>query len=454
MSAMMYLLLSKCLDAVGSITNEKAPSMGRHMTTDIGKILTLRNRHYILVPVALLNILPPLLTGLFNPGALMEVLLFTAAACAGAFLHSYWLSKQDAQWAKVLTLLIACGLTGWYTLSFLNDFSNAYLSAVILVQLIFLLLGARYGVIVLGLVTISDLIYLILNPGTNILASIFALTVQATVGLLSWVFVSAANDMRRQAESSAAVAHAAMGEAQRLAAEVTKLNHILLSSQDRERQRLARDIHDGPLQSMGVELLALDRARRRLEAGEYNKASSELEYLRGLVRETVNDLRDTVNMLRNSLLDSGIEPALQNLARKTHVATGLDVEIVLHPDRERVLELPYAISSCIYQLAVEGLNNIKKHARATNATITIETKDDQVILSIKDDGRGFDYEAAIEQALNRGHIGLYSMKERAYEFGGEMLITSTPGGGTNLVFIFPTALDAPQTSKLWLSGPL
>jgi signal transduction histidine kinase len=426
--------------------------MGGQMTTDIGKILTHRSRHYVLILVTLLNILPALLAGLFSPDALFNVLLFTLAACVCILLHIYWLSAQNGQWAKVLTLVVGCGLTAWYTFLFLDAFPNSYLSAVILVQLIFLLLGPRYGMAILGLVATANLLYVLLNPSANILAGIFSITVQSTVGLLSWVFVSAVNDMRRSAEKSAAEARAAMSEAQKLAAEVTKLNHMLLNSQDRERQRLARDIHDGPLQSMGVELLALDRAKRRLEAGEYDKAASELDYLRGLARETVGDLRDTVNMLRNSLLDSGIEPALRNLARKTHAATGLNVEIVLRPDPEHIQKLPYAILSCIYQLAVEALNNIKKHARANNATVRVETTNDQLILSIKDDGRGFDYEATIEQALDQGHIGLYSMKERAYELGGEMLVTSAPGEGTNMVFIFPRAVDASQTAKLFSTG--
>jgi signal transduction histidine kinase len=428
--------------------------MGRHVTTDIARILTHRNRHWILVPVVLLNILPALFASLGSPDALVHFVIFFIAVAVGVSWHIFWLSKQDTQWAKALTLGIGCVLTGWYTLTFLTDFSNAYLVSVILVQVIFLLLGPRYGVVTLGLVVIATVAYITLNPGTNLLISFFSVTVQATVGFLSWVFVSAANDMRNTAEKSAAEAHDAMNEAQRLTAEVTKLNQMLLNSQDRERQRLARDIHDGPLQSMGVELLALDRAKRRLEAGEYDKTAKELDYLRELARETVTDLRDTVNMLRNTLLDSGIEPALQNLARRTRTATGLNVSVVMQPHRDEIEDLPYALSSCLYQLAVEGLNNVKKHAHANNAFITVEVTPEQVILSISDDGRGFDFEAAIEQAISQGHIGLYSMKERAFEFGGEMLVTSTPGEGTNLSFIFPRTADSGQTAKLWLSGPL
>jgi signal transduction histidine kinase len=425
--------------------------MGKEAIKDISRIFSGGDRHLLLLPVVLLNLLPALLDSLSKPEEFTELVLFTLAASASILLYIFWLSKQEAQWAKVVVLLTGFALTAWYTLLLLDVIPDAYLGFVVLVQLIFLLLGPRYGMAMLGIVMAADVLFIALIPNTNILSSIFSLTVLVTVGLLSWVFVSTANGMRVKAERAAAEAHEAMAEAQRLAAEVTNLNRLLLSSQDRERQRLARDIHDGPLQSMGVELLAVDRTKRRLETGDYDKAGLELEYLRGIVSETVDDLRDTVNALRNTLLDSGIEPALRNLARRTQEATGLSLDTVidLRPDEE----LPEALATCIYQLAVEALNNIKKHARAHNAVLTLEDTHEQVKLTISDDGRGFDYEAALDQAMNGRHIGLYSMTERADEFGGTLAVTSSPGQGTTLTFIFPRPLRSSRITS-HLSGVL
>jgi signal transduction histidine kinase len=424
--------------------------MGDHMITDIGKILTYRKRHYLLIPVMTLTMLPALLASLYSASALAEFVLFIAVTSIAIVLYLLWLSNREGQWVKITVFLVGGVICMWFTFAFIDEFPNAYLSVIILVQMIFLLLGPRYGLVMLSAIMMSDLYYQIANPGTNALDTIFTFSVEATVGMLSWIFVSAANDMRSNAEQSAAQANEAMSEAHRLAAEVSKLNKMLIRSQDHERQELARDLHDGPLQSLGVELLAVERAKRRLEAGEYEKAAKELEYLRELARENVADLRDTVNSLRNSLLDSGIEPALQNLARKTQATTGTNVEVIIHLDQQQ--RLPDSLVGCIYQLAVEGLNNIKKHARANNATLSLEGSQEEIILRISDDGQGLDYEDAMSQAIVHGHIGLYSMKERVKEFGGTMSVASVAEHGTTLIFTFPRPFRV--VTGPWLSGPL
>jgi signal transduction histidine kinase len=426
------------------------PGIRENMVTDFRKILTYRKRYYVLLPVTVLSILPALLDSLSSPAKLAEFALFIIVTSATILLYFLWLSKREDQWAKVTVFILGGTICSWYTFMFIDDLQNAYLSVITLVVVIFLLLGPRYGLAILGLSMVSNLVYLVANPDINILNNIFTYSVEATVGLLSWIFVSAANDMRVDAEQSAAQATAAMSEAQRLAVEVTKLNKMLINSRDDERRRLARDIHDGPLQSLGVELLAVERAKRRLEAGDYEKAGKELEYLRELARENITDLRDTVNSLRNSLLDSGIEPALQNLARKTQATTGTRVEVSISLDAQHTL--PDSLAACIYQLAVEGLNNIKKHARANNATLSLEDTQEEVVLRISDDGQGLDYEEAINQAINLGHIGLYSMRERVQEFGGTMSVDSAPKHGTSLVFTFPRTSRALFGTRL--SGPL
>ncbi len=420
------------------------------MMAGVGKLLTHRNRLYLLVPCLILNLLAPLLASLGHPQVLMAIAIFAVVASAILVFYIFWLSKRDSIWARVFVFCAGAFLTGWDILIFLPVLPNIYFGMVIVVQLIFLLLGPRYGLAMLGLVVLASAIYQLVNPAADIPTAMFSVTVQATVGLLSWIFVSAANDMTHNAEQSARQAHEAMSEAQRLAAEVTKLNKMLISSQDDERRRLARDIHDGPLQSLGVELLAVERAKRRLEAGDYEKAAKELEYLRELARDNVTDLRDTVNMLRNSLLDSGIEPALQNLARKTQATTGTNVEVSIHLGEQQVL--PDSLAACIYQLAVEALSNIKKHARADNATLSLEGTQEEVVLRISDDGHGLDYEDAMNQATIHGHIGLYSMKERVEEFGGTMSVVSVPEHGTTLRFTFPRPFRLTTSTRL--SGPL
>jgi len=218
-----------------------------------------------------------------------------------------------------------------------------------------------------------------------------------------------------------------------MASEITHLNRLMVVSQDNERRRIARDIHDGPLQSMGVELLAVDRIRRHLNAADYDRASQELNYLRTVASETVQDLRCTVNTLRNTLLDHDLKLALQNLARKVGEATGLEISLIYRPGHH----LPRSFETCVYQLAVEALNNAQKHARAEKVLITVSESDGELLVSIKDDGQGFSYDSSLRRAIETGHIGLHSMKERAAEFDGTMAVLSSPGTGTEILFSFP-----------------
>src|SRR5206468_6594373 len=131
---------------------------------DISRAFSGGNRHLLLLPVVLLNLLPALLDSLSKPKEFTELVLFTLAASASILLYIFWLSKQEAQWAKVAVLLTGTVLTGWYTLFLLDVVPNAYLRFVILVQLIFLLLGPRYGMAMLGIVMAADLLYVAVTP--------------------------------------------------------------------------------------------------------------------------------------------------------------------------------------------------------------------------------------------------------------------------------------------------
>ncbi len=96
----------------------------------------------------------------------------------------------------------------------------------------------------------------------------------------------------------------------------------------------------------------------------------------------------------------------------------------------------------MYHLAVEALNNVQKHARAETVTVTVCQSAKQLQLTIQDDGRGFHYDASLSHAIETGHIGLHSMKERAAEFDGAMCVISAPGKGTEVRFAFPIEILA------------
>lgn len=381
------------------------------------------NRRMFIVVIALILVFvfaPQMVNEITHGRNALAAIIFLGVCVVFAVVHHKWLMNLTHFWARMIIVLLTWVLALAFTAIFTEQFDNAYLSLVVAVQIIFALQGPRYGLAMIGLSLVAILAEIIGSRSAALSPMLFALSVIMTVGLLTWFFVS--NALRAGAEAT------------RLASEVTNLNRLLLTSQEQERRRLARDIHDGPLQSMGVELLAMDRVKRRMEAGEYEKAGVELEYMRQVARETVTDLRDTLNGLRNTLLDSGIEAALQNLARKTQAASAINVQVEV----EAISELSDEMSSCLYQLAVEALNNVMKHARANEVYILLQQNYDELQLTVKDNGIGFNYAKALRGAVGMGHIGVHIMKERAAELGGAMQVTSAPEQGTTLFFRFPT----------------
>ena len=392
-----------------------------------------RNAATVLLVTGLLTVVPVLITAQFDPLRILEHAAFALFMVGAIVFYAAILARHRTVWSQTLTMLGMWGLAIAFTALFSRDFGNAFLVYIVAVQLVFALLGPRFGMAMLALSIAALVADTYFAGGYDLQSRVFMLAVLATIGVVTWIFVYTAKSAKERAVQMAAEATKAKDEAQRLAREVTRLNRMILTSQDNERRRLARDIHDGPLQSLGVQLLALDRVRRRIGVGELNKAETELEYLRQLTGETVTDLRATVNALRNTLLHTGLEPALKNIARKLEEQAGLDVQIAMRVSDD----LPQPLQNCLYQLTLEAANNVKKHSRARRLYIGLSPIAGRIELRIKDDGQGFSYEESLERAIKSGHIGLHTMKERAAELGGTMQVVSSPGHGAEVIFSFP-----------------
>ena len=208
----------------------------------------------------------------------------------------------------------------------------------------------------------------------------------------------------------------------------------LITAQEQERKRISSDIHDGPLQELGAELLAIDRAQRMLQNGKLSEAIDELHTLRSWLRQTVSNLRTVITELRPPLLDTtGLLKALDNLFARFKRDTGIDVDFEsiiggrLHPTLETVC----------YRIVQEALANVRQHAKAQKVLIQMLRTEHVLEVIISDNGRGFDVREAIERSLSTGHIGLTSLTERAQVAGGTLDIISAPGEGTTLHFRMP-----------------
>jgi PAS domain S-box-containing protein len=226
----------------------------------------------------------------------------------------------------------------------------------------------------------------------------------------------------------------AEAELQAHAEEQANLLHQLLNAQEDERRRLSMDIHDGPLQSLGVSLLALDRSIRRLDRGELAAGRHELDTLRANLSSTVAEVRAVLADLSLELLTQyGLRTALRNHIERFNEVTGIHVE--LHYSLRRKLDADVILLT--YRLIQEALANIRKHSRAERAEVHLRVRHGVLRLTIKDDGRGFDPQAVLQKRYAGEKLGLRSMKERVELAGGKFEIDSSPESGTVLDFYCP-----------------
>jgi two-component system sensor histidine kinase UhpB len=211
----------------------------------------------------------------------------------------------------------------------------------------------------------------------------------------------------------------------------------LVSSQEDERRRIQMDIHDGPLQSLGISLMALDRAVRRRERGEHVLADGELRFLRETLIETIAELRGVLADLSQDVLTTyGLVPALRKYLTRFSEVTGIRA----HLDTNVTKRLAPEYELLVYRLAQESLSNVRKHAAAYNVTLSLVERGGTLHLTVKDDGVGFNIEEAEKTSgkLKEGEkLGLRSMRERARAVGGDLHIFSAAGKGTALHFTCP-----------------
>jgi signal transduction histidine kinase len=203
----------------------------------------------------------------------------------------------------------------------------------------------------------------------------------------------------------------------------------VIEAQELERRRLAGDIHDGISQRLVTLSYRLDAASRAV-GDDSTTAAEQLAMARELVDLTLGEARAAINGLRPPVLDDlGLTGGLASLARSI---PGVDVDVELADAR-----LPDHIEIALYRIAQECLQNVVKHARATNAKLTFSLEAEQVRLEIVDNGLGFD---TLEHPLGgdeMGGYGLLSMAERAEIVGGRLNIRSRPGSGTAVTATIP-----------------
>jgi PAS domain S-box-containing protein len=203
----------------------------------------------------------------------------------------------------------------------------------------------------------------------------------------------------------------------------------------RERERLARELHDSVTQSLYSLTLLAEAGGRLARADDLEKVKEYLARLAEIGQQALKEMRLLVYELRPLVLKrEGLVGALRHRLEAVEKRAGVDARLLI----EGELELPAPVEEAFYRIAQEALNNALKHAAPTLVTVFIRAAEDSVELEVVDDGKGFDPQAVSDT----GGLGLVSMQERVERLGGTLTALSTPGGGTRVKACIPVGTSA------------
>ncbi|MFQ5610659.1 MAG: cache domain-containing protein [Anaerolineae bacterium] len=209
-------------------------------------------------------------------------------------------------------------------------------------------------------------------------------------------------------------------------------------SQEEERKRIARDLHDDTVQSLIAIGQRLELVKGSLD--DTDAAQQQLTDLRKMVTGTINNVRQFSRDLRPMALeDLGLIPALQHLIGRLERQRNLDVVFEVEGENEG---LASDLEVALYRIIQEALNNVRKHAQASEVRIRLRFLPRQIVLEIKDNGVGFNVPQSTTDLARSGSFGLMGLQERAQLFGGDLIIRSAPGRGTTLRVVLRRKWDA------------
>lgn len=213
----------------------------------------------------------------------------------------------------------------------------------------------------------------------------------------------------------------------------------VITAQEEERRRLARELHDETSQAISSLLVGL----RNLEAvpPDPDTLRQRTAELRQVAAQTLAEIHHLVMELRPRSLDElGLPAALSRYVSDFSAKHGIAVDLQVLGGRER---LPARVETCLYRIVQEALTNVARHARATAASVVLDVRPDQATAVIEDNGVGFDPAMVLQPGNERGALGLHGMQERAALAGGTLQVEASPGRGTAVYIRIPIRREEP-----------
>ena len=255
------------------------------------------------------------------------------------------------------------------------------------------------------------------------------------IALLLGGLLAAFTTRRVLAYENAAAAH--LAEMEHTRSELKELSTRLVAAQENERRAISRELHDDVGQSLSALLLTLGNLAAEMPATLRSALSAPLASVRTLAETSLRSVRDMALLLRPSMLDDlGLVPALQWQGREVARRSGLKISL----DAEGFPEtLADHYRTCVYRVVQEALHNCEAHARARTVRVTLRAHPHALVLSVQDDGCGFDF------ATGRG-MGLLGMQERIATLEGAFNVESDRGCGTLLMVTLPLPVS-PEASE-------
>ena len=286
-----------------------------------------------------------------------------------------------------------------------------------------------------GTVTLGHSLIEHSGAGTHALPTLAAILPVALVGLaLTYIFVETLFRVLRRLQAEAVAREQ----------DVQTMHAVM-----QERERLSRELHDGVAQLVADLLLRLDTIKELVEADRPQEAEAELQRLHGVADEIYQDIGESITGLRSNVMERGLVRALQDyleqFEERHQIATNLRAD-------EAADQLAPLAALQLFRLVQEALTNVRKHAGAEKATVTLTSDGpDQLRVIIADDGQGF-IPGSQSNAKARS-LGLTSMRERVEALGGTFQVTSRPALGTQVSATIPIPRTRSENTHALLTTP-
>lgn len=222
---------------------------------------------------------------------------------------------------------------------------------------------------------------------------------------------------------------------------VQEMHNRIMEAQDNERKRIARDVHDGPAQRAANLVMRADICKMLMDKDKH-ACLQELDDMKVVAQDLLKDIRNFIFDLRPLILDAqGLVACLQDYLKKYETENKIQTHLEVAGTNDPAPRFHPNVEKGAFGVVQEAMNNIKKYAQAKDIWVKMEVQPDMLVVTVKDNGKGFDVKAVKAQYENRRSLGLVSMTERAQLIGATFDIDSEVGKGATVSIRAPLKQD-------------